>query len=109
MIVLTVIFAFPIVWMYVTSFKTIEESRSIPINLIPTELTVRAYQLIFADAQNPVLVWALNSLIAAAARALLVIVVASMAASALARMKFRGQRSSSDSSSPPRSFPGSSS
>ena len=55
-------------------------------------MTLRAYKLIFADAQNPVLVWALNSLIAAAARALLVIVVASMAASALARMKFRGQR-----------------
>jgi multiple sugar transport system permease protein len=55
-------------------------------------LTLRAYKLIFADAQNPVLVWALNSLIAAAARALLVIVVASMAAYALARMKFRGQR-----------------
>ncbi len=91
-IVLTVIFAFPIVWMYLTSFKTIEESRSIPINLIPTELTVRAYQLIFADAQNPVLVWALNSLMAAAGHALLVIVVASMAAYALARMKFRGQR-----------------
>ena len=56
-------------------------------------MTLRAYKLIFADAQNPVLVWALNSLIAAAARALLVIVVASMAAYALARMKFRGQRS----------------
>ncbi len=91
-IVLTVIFAFPIVWMYLTSFKTIEESRSIPINLIPTDLTLRAYKLIFADAQNPVLVWALNSLIAATGHALLVIVVASMAAYALARMKFRGQR-----------------
>jgi multiple sugar transport system permease protein len=90
MIVLTVIFAFPILWMYVTSIKTIEQSRSIPINLIPTEFTVRAYQLIFADAQNPVLIWALNSLLAAAGHAALVIVVASMAAYALARMKFRG-------------------
>jgi multiple sugar transport system permease protein len=91
MIVLTIIFALPILWMYITSVKTIEQSRSIPINLIPTQLTVRAYKLIFADAQNPVLIWALNSLIAAAGHALLVIVVASMAAYALARMKFRGQ------------------
>jgi multiple sugar transport system permease protein len=90
MILLTVIFALPILWMYVTSFKTIEQSRSIPINLFPTQLTLRAYKLIFADAQNPVLVWALNSLLAAAGHALLVIVVASMAAYALARMKFRG-------------------
>jgi multiple sugar transport system permease protein len=91
MILLTIIFALPILWMYITSVKTIEQSRSIPINLIPTQLTVRAYKLIFADAQNPVLIWALNSLIAAAGHALLVIVVASMAAYALARMKFRGQ------------------
>jgi multiple sugar transport system permease protein len=91
MILLTIIFALPILWMYVTSVKTIEQSRSIPINLIPTELTLRAYKLIFADAQNPVLVWALNSLLAAAGHAALVIVVASMAAYALARMKFRGQ------------------
>jgi len=90
MIVLTGIFALPIVWMYVTSVKTIEDSRSIPINLIPHQLTVRAFKLIFADAQNPVLVWALNSLMAAAGHAALVIVVASMAAYALARMKFRG-------------------
>ncbi len=91
MIILTVLFAFPILWMYVTSVKTIEQSRSIPINIIPTQLTVRAYKLIFADAQNPVLVWALNSLMAAAGHAALVIVVASMCAYALARMKFRGQ------------------
>jgi multiple sugar transport system permease protein len=91
-ILLTVIFAFPILWMYVTSVKTIEQSRSIPINLIPTELTLRAYRLIFADEQNPVLVWALNSFLAAAGHALLVIVVASMAAYALARMQFRGQK-----------------
>jgi multiple sugar transport system permease protein len=90
MILLTVLFALPIVWMYVTSIKTIEDSRSIPINLVPHELTVRAYKLIFADAQNPVLLWALNSLLAAAGHAALVIVVASMAAYALARMQFRG-------------------
>jgi len=90
MILLTVVFALPIVWMYVTSIKTIEDSRSIPINLIPHELTIRAYKLIFADAQNPVLLWALNSLMAAAGHAALVIVVASMAAYALARMQFRG-------------------
>jgi multiple sugar transport system permease protein len=91
LIALTAIFSVPIVWMYVTSFKTIEDSRSIPINLIPHSLTVRAYKLIFADAQNPVLVWALNSLMAATGHALLVLVVASMAAYPLARMKFRGQ------------------
>jgi len=91
MIILALIFAIPMVWMYVTSIKTIEDSRAIPINLIPGSLTVRAFQLVFSDAQNPVFRWALNSLVAATAHSLLVLVVASMAAYALARMKFRGQ------------------
>jgi len=90
-VALSLIFVVPIVWMYITSIKTIEESRSIPINVVPSELTLRAFRLIFADEQNPVFVWALNSLIAATAHAALVIVVASMAAYALARMRFRGQ------------------
>jgi multiple sugar transport system permease protein len=87
---LTLIFVVPIIWMYITSVKTIEQSRSIPINIIPTELTTRAFKLIFADEQNPVFLWALNSLLAATGHAALVIVVASMAAYALARMKFVG-------------------
>ncbi|MDX6252051.1 MAG: multiple sugar transport system permease protein [Kribbellaceae bacterium] len=91
MVILALIFAVPVLWMYITSFKTIEDSRSIPINIIPGSVTVRAFNLIFADSQNPVFRWALNSLIAATAHAALVLVVASMAAYALARMKFRGQ------------------
>jgi len=89
--VLSLVFVIPILWMYLTSFRTIADSRRIPISIIPDQLTLRAYKLIFADAQNPVLLWAVNSLIAATAHALLVIVVASMTAYALARMKFRGQ------------------
>lgn len=91
MVILALTFAVPLLWMYITSFKTIEDSRSIPINIIPGSLTLRAFKLIFADSQNPVFQWALNSLIAATAHAVLVLVVASMAAYALARMKFRGQ------------------
>jgi multiple sugar transport system permease protein len=91
MVILALIFAVPLVWMYLTSFKTIEDSRSIPINIIPGSLTVRAFKLIFADTQNPVFLWALNSLLAATGHAALVLVVASMAAYALARMKFKGQ------------------
>lgn len=89
--ILSVVFVVPLLWMFLTSFRTIEDSRRIPISLIPDELTLRAYKLIVADEQNPVLVWALNSLIAATAHALLVIVVSSMAAYALARMIFPGR------------------
>lgn len=90
--VLSLVFVIPILWMYLTSFRTTADSRRIPISLIPDQLTLRAYRLVFADGQNPVLRWALNSLLAATGHALLVLVVAAMAAYALARMKFRGQR-----------------
>lgn len=91
MAVLALVFVVPIVWMYLTAFRTQSDSRRIPLTLIPDELTLRAFRFIFADSQNPVLVWALNSLIAATGHSILVLIVASMAAYALARMEFRGR------------------
>lgn len=90
-VALALVFAVPLLWMFLTSFRTIEDSRRIPLTLIPDELTLRAYRLLFSDEQNPVFTWALNSLIAAAAHAALVLVVSSMAAYALARLQFRGK------------------
>ncbi|MET1004649.1 MAG: carbohydrate ABC transporter permease [Propionibacteriaceae bacterium] len=91
LIALSLIFVIPLVWMVLTSFRTVEDSRRIPMTLIPDEFTLRAYQLMFADEQNPVFTWALNSLLAATGHAILVLVTASMAAYALARMQFRGK------------------
>ncbi|QDP96931.1 carbohydrate ABC transporter permease [Microlunatus elymi] len=91
-VILALIFVIPLLWMFLTSFRTVEDSRRIPISLIPDQLTLRAYKLLFADEQNPVFTWALNSLMAAVGHAVLVLVVASMAAFALARMKFPGQK-----------------
>lgn len=90
-VLLALIFAVPLLWMFLTSFRTIEDSRRIPLTLIPDEFTLRAYKLLFADEQNPVYIWAANSFIAATAHAALVLVVSSMAAYALARLKFRGK------------------
>ncbi len=89
--VLAFIFVVPILWMFLTSFRTIEDARQIPLSIIPDQLTVRAYQLLFDDSQNPILIWAMNSFLAAAGHALLVLVTASLAAYALARMDFRGK------------------
>ena len=91
MIILALIFITPILWMYVTAFRSQSDSRRIPLTLIPDGLTLRAFRFIFSDTQNPVLMWALNSLIAATAHAVLVLIVASMAAYALARMQFKGR------------------
>jgi len=90
-VLLALVFVVPLLWMFLTSFRTVEDSRRIPMTLIPDEFTLRAYRLLFADEQNPVFLWAANSFIAAAAHALLVVLVASMAAYPLARMQFRGK------------------
>jgi multiple sugar transport system permease protein len=91
MVVLALVFITPIIWMYVTAFRTQADTRQVPINLIPEEFTLNAFQVIFSDATNPVLLWAVNSLLSATLHSVLVLVVASMAAYALARMQFKGR------------------
>ena len=91
MVLLGAIFVVPIIWMYITAVKTLDESRTVPLRLIPGETTLRAFEFIFSSTQSPVLSWALNSLLAAVAHSILVLIVSSMAAYALARMEFRGR------------------
>jgi multiple sugar transport system permease protein len=87
---LTVLVIVPLLWMVITSFKTVGESQADPPSLVPNEPTGRAYgEILTTGGQNPVLRWALNSFGAAALHSLLVVVVASMAGYALARMEFR--------------------
>jgi multiple sugar transport system permease protein len=89
-IALTVVFVAPLLWMLVTSFKTIGESQQVPPTLVPQDPTSRAYgEVLTTGGQNPVLRWFLNSLAAATLHAGLVVLVASMAGYALARMEFR--------------------
>lgn len=93
LILLTVVFVTPLLWMLSTSFKTNAEATQLPPNWIPEEFTLESYSTIFStgESQTPVLRWFLNSMIAASAHTALVLVTASMAAYALARMNFRGK------------------
>jgi multiple sugar transport system permease protein len=90
-VVLAAIFVIPILWMYLTSFRTEGDARTIPLRIIPEEITLAAYRFVFFDSQNPVLLWALNSFIAATLHCILVLIVSSLAAYALARLRFRGR------------------
>jgi multiple sugar transport system permease protein len=94
LILLTVIFVAPLLWMLSTSFKTNVEATQLPPNWIPEEFTTESYSKIFktGESQTPVLRWFLNSMVAASAHTVLVLVTASMAAYALARMNFQGRR-----------------
>jgi multiple sugar transport system permease protein len=90
LLLLTVLFVSPLVFMVTTSFKTNFEAAQ--PTWIPKEPTTEGYSFIFSADQTPVLRWFLNSLLAAAGQTLLIVATASMAAYALARMEFVGKR-----------------
>ncbi|WP_298746187.1 carbohydrate ABC transporter permease [uncultured Serinicoccus sp.] len=88
---LSVVFVGPIAAMLLTSLKPTAEAQSADPGLLPGEITFRAYEVLFTSADNPVLRWFLNSMLAATAHALLVVLTASLAGYALARMDFPGK------------------
>src|SRR5215212_2868619 len=76
LILLTVVFVTPLLWMLSTSFKTNLEATQLPPNWIPEDFTTEAYSTIFktGESQTPVLRWFLNSMVAASAQTALVLV-----------------------------------
>jgi multiple sugar transport system permease protein len=92
LIVLALIFISPLIFMLVTSFKSRIEAAGVPPTWIPRNPTLNAYREVLGAPGTPVLRWFVNSMIAAAANALLVVVTSALAAYALARMNFRGRQ-----------------
>ncbi len=92
LILLTVVFIAPLLWMFSTSLKPNFQTTQFPPSWIPREFSAEGYSTILTtSSQTPVLRWFVNSLVASTAHAALVLVTASMAAYALARMNFRGK------------------
>ncbi len=92
LILLTLIFVTPLLWMLSTSFKPNFQTTQFPPQWIPQAFSDEGYSTVLTTStQTPVLRWFLNSMIAATANTLLILVTASMAAYALARMHFRGR------------------
>lgn len=77
--------------MVITSLKTYTGAQQIPPTWLPDPISGYGYEQILNNSANPVLRWFANSMLAATAHALLVVATASMAAYALARMRFRGR------------------
>lgn len=91
LVLLALVFVTPLVWMTITSLKTYGDAQRIPPGWLPEPLSGYGYQQILNNTQNPVLRWFLNSMVAATLHALLVLATASLAAYALARLRFRGR------------------
>ncbi|MFF5175308.1 carbohydrate ABC transporter permease [Micromonospora sp. NPDC000089] len=91
LVLLALVFLTPLVWMVITSVKTYGDAQKIPPSFLPNPLSTYGFQQILGSTANPVLRWFVNSMLAATLHALLVLTTASMAAYALARMRFRGR------------------
>lgn len=92
MVLLSVVFVFPIAHMTLTSFKTRAESQAVPPTILPVEWVTTAYnQLLFVDDASPVVRWLWNSVFAASCFSVLSVTVCSMAGYALARLRFPGR------------------
>ncbi len=92
MILVSLIFLLPILWMISTSLKPTSQLFSQQIEWIPKTFTLDNYARLFSNEQTPVARWFLNSLIIATMSTVLTLVVASLAAYAYARMDFPGRR-----------------
>jgi ABC-type glycerol-3-phosphate transport system permease component len=91
LIVITVLFAIPVVWMFSTALRPEEFVRKYPIQWIPPDITLDNFRL--ALENYPALGrWFINSAIVATLTAFLSVVVDSLGAYALARLEFFGQR-----------------
>jgi multiple sugar transport system permease protein len=93
LVVLTLIFVAPLLWMLATSFKTNNDATALPLSWLPNPFSSTAYDTVLTtNSATPVLRWFVNSLIAATANAVLIVAVDAMAAYALARLRFRGRK-----------------
>ncbi|MGW5667856.1 carbohydrate ABC transporter permease [Micromonospora sp. NPDC003776] len=91
LVALALVFLTPLLWMLLTSLKTYGDAQKIPPTWLPNPFSTYGFDKIVHNDANPVLRWFVNSMLAAALHSLLVLVTASMAAYALARLRFRGR------------------
>ena len=89
-IIISLIIAFPFLWLIITSLKTYDQIYSFPILYWPTEITFEHYMHIFRlDFPR----YFLNSIVIGLGTALLSILIAVFPAYASARFKFKGKNS----------------
>ncbi|WP_215523512.1 carbohydrate ABC transporter permease [Varibaculum prostatecancerukia] len=92
LLVLSVLWIFPVVWAFFTSFKSKDEIISSSFSLIPKKFTLANYiELLSANEQTPVLTWFFNSLVISVGETLLVLIVVSLAAYGYTRVNFKGR------------------
>jgi len=85
-----VFFAFPVYWMASTAVKTSAQINTFDVRLFPTALTLEHFRTAFRSTNF--LAYLRNSLLVAIGTTVLSVLVALLAATAVARFRFRGRR-----------------
>ncbi len=88
-LLITLIWAVPILWMLATSFKPTDEILSVPPNWIPTTFTLEHYRSVL---EKPLLRWYFNSVFVSSATTLITLVIGALAGYAFAKLEFIGRR-----------------
>lgn len=83
-------FILPVAWTVISSLKPEEDIQSYPPAWIPRELTLSNYRTVLS--KFPYFTWMANSLIVAVAGTVGILIASTMAAYAMARLRFRGRR-----------------
>ena len=87
-IALTIIFVFPVYWLFIISFKTPDEIFAFPPVWYPQSLQLANYKVLFKDG-DAATVW--NSLILASASTFIAMILGTIAAYSLVRFKTGGE------------------
>ncbi len=90
LIIICIVFLFPLAWAIVCSVKPEAEILSYPPKWIPTVFTMSNYSTVLA--KYTYLAWGENSIITAVIGTLMILAFSSLAAYALGRFEFRGRK-----------------
>ncbi|MFP7300080.1 carbohydrate ABC transporter permease [Neobacillus niacini] len=92
LLIMAIIWIFPILWGVFTSFKSEEEIVAAGVSFLPIHWTINNYtELLFNNASSPVIKWFINSLIIAVSHTVLVLIVVALASYGYTRLEFKGR------------------
>jgi len=87
-----VLWTYPLLWAFFTSFKSTLEIRSVMRSFLPVEWTIENYaRLLVGNTSAPLLKWFANSMIISLSHTALVLVIVSLAAYGYSRLNFKGR------------------
>ncbi|MFP7446495.1 carbohydrate ABC transporter permease [Bacillus sp. MMSF_3328] len=92
LLLMAILWIFPILWGVFTSFKSEEEITAAGVSFLPIHWTISNYsELLFNNESSPVIKWFINSLVISVSHTVLVLVVVSLAAYGYTRLQFKGR------------------